>query len=85
VAELKFSKRALRELDNLPSEDVKAILIKLRVFDARKIPKADIKKLKGSNPPEFRFRVGNFRIIYALEKDTVVVSHVLHRKEAYRR
>lgn len=44
------------------------------------------KKLKGKNPPCFRVRVRNYRIIYQIMNQQLVV-HVLaigHRKEIYR-
>ena len=45
------------------------------------------KQLSGSNePPLFRIRAGDYRIIYAVEDDVVLVSviHVGHRKDIYR-
>jgi len=42
----------------------------------------DVKKLKGG-VGEYRLRVGNHRVLFALEKDTIFVYAVRDRKEAY--
>jgi mRNA interferase RelE/StbE len=48
---------------------------------------AGCKQLAGSKePPLYRIRVGNYRIIYEVHDDVVLVSviHVGHRKDIYR-
>ncbi len=42
----------------------------------------DVKKLTNFTP-EYRLRVGNFRVLFEVESRTVVVYRVLHRKDAY--
>lgn len=44
------------------------------------------KQLVGENPPLFRVRVGDYRILYQIEDDVLVVLvvHVGHRKDVYR-
>jgi len=41
----------------------------------------DIKKLKGIN--DFRLRVGDYRVIFYIEKDTIIILKVGHRKHIY--
>jgi mRNA interferase RelE/StbE len=41
----------------------------------------DIKKLKGSN--NFRLRVGDYRIIFSIEKEMIQILNVGHRKNIY--
>ena len=41
----------------------------------------DIKKLKGNG--DFRLRVGDYRIIFSIEKDTIQILKVGHRKNVY--
>jgi len=44
-----------------------------------------VKKLQGSDPPEFRLRVGDYRVRYTEEGgDTLRIHTVKNRKEAYR-
>ncbi|WP_432821824.1 type II toxin-antitoxin system RelE family toxin [Trichloromonas sp.] len=44
------------------------------------------KQLAGEDPPIYRVRVGDYRILYQIEDDVLVVLvvHVGHRKEVYR-
>jgi len=44
----------------------------------------NVKKLQGIDPPEYRLRVGDWRVRFALAGDTVRVLRVLNRKDAYR-
>ena len=43
----------------------------------------DIKRLKGSN--DFRLRVGDYRVIFCVEKEAIQVLKVGHRKNIYER
>lgn len=44
----------------------------------------NVKKLQGINPPEYRLRVGDWRVRFQLDDETVRVLRVRNRKEAYR-
>ena len=45
----------------------------------------NIKKLQGIDPPEFRLRVGEWRIRFSYpDPDTVRINRIQNRKEAYR-
>ena len=44
----------------------------------------DVKRLQGIDPPEYRLRVGDYRVRFHLEGETVRVLRVRNRREAYR-
>jgi mRNA-degrading endonuclease RelE of RelBE toxin-antitoxin system len=44
----------------------------------------DIKRLHGLDPPEFRLRVGDYRVRFHNHGTTVRVLRVRNRREAYR-
>lgn len=44
----------------------------------------NVKRLQGIDPPEFRLRVGDFRVRFHNEGETITVLRVRNRKEAYR-
>lgn len=59
-------------LQSLPKELRKKLFERLALLQKNPYDEAlDIKKLKG-NTPLFRLRVGKIRIIYKINKDTVV-------------
>ncbi len=45
----------------------------------------NIKKLQGIDPPEYRLRVGDWRVRFSYpDSDTLRVNRVINRREAYR-
>jgi mRNA-degrading endonuclease RelE of RelBE toxin-antitoxin system len=44
----------------------------------------DVKRLKDTDPPKFRLRVGSYRILFFDHGDTIEILAVRHRSEAYR-
>jgi mRNA interferase RelE/StbE len=47
---------------------------------------SDVKKLKGNYLGYWRYRIGNYRVIYLVEeeKKNITIFLIAHRKEAYR-
>ena len=47
---------------------------------------ANIKKLKGDLSASWRYRIGNYRVIYAVDEQnqSITVSVIAHRRESYR-
>ncbi len=44
----------------------------------------NVKRLQDITPPEFRLRVGDYRIRFHQDNDTVRILRVRNRREAYR-
>jgi mRNA interferase RelE/StbE len=44
----------------------------------------DVKRLQGIEPPEFRLRVGDYRVRFRDFNDSIEILSVKHRREAYR-
>jgi mRNA-degrading endonuclease RelE of RelBE toxin-antitoxin system len=44
----------------------------------------DVKRLQDIEPPEFRLRVGDYRLRFHDDGQTLYVTAVRHRREAYR-
>lgn len=43
----------------------------------------DVKRLTNFTP-EYRLRVGDYRILFEIEKKSIIVYRVRHRREVYR-
>jgi mRNA interferase RelE/StbE len=44
----------------------------------------DVKRLQNFDPPEFRLRVGEYRVRFQPYGETIRITAVKHRREAYR-
>ncbi len=44
----------------------------------------DVKRLQDIEPPEFRLRVGDYRVRFHMAADTLEITAVKHRREVYR-
>lgn len=80
---VKASNGFLKDLDELPPTISLAIIGKLKLLEEAPLPtgKNRIKKLKGYNPPLYRLRVGNKRILYRISGNEVVLLKAVDRKE----
>ena len=45
----------------------------------------DVKRLQDIEPPEFRLRVGDYRVIYSRISDGYLVLRIGHRGDVYRK
>ena len=79
--EMELSDEARRSLRSLPNEVRREIGFQLdrlqRSFGG------DVKKLRGGKN-EYRLRVGNYRVLFELEHNRIVVYAVGPRKDMYR-
>lgn len=80
-----FSEPALKDVKRLDSVNKKRILAKLRFFISQDEPLHLAKALKGESGGEYRWRVGNYRIIFDVNGETLTILRVQHRREVYRR
>jgi mRNA interferase RelE/StbE len=56
---------------------------KSAIKDLKNFPDvANIKKLTNFEP-SYRLRVGNYRILFDIYDDTIVIGRVVHRQNAY--
>ena len=80
--ELIYSPSALKQLEKLEQDIKRRILISLERLRIRP-ESCDIKKLVGIIG--YRFRVGDYRIIFDMEKDKLIILilQIGHRKNIY--
>ena len=74
--------RAIKDLKHLQKQDASRIADALERL--RSDLTGDVKKLTNFTP-EYRLRVGQFRVLFEIENETrIIVYRVVHRREAYR-
>ena len=84
--EIEFLPAAARSLRRLPKGAQRRIDAALQMLrENPRPPKAH--RLKGKLGDYYRVRTGNYRIIYTIEDDRLVICVVMigHRKDVYRR
>ena len=74
--------RGIRDIESLPRAEAARVLAKIRRMQEGLV--GDIKRLTNFTP-EYRLRVGDYRVLFELEGARVVIYRVLHRREAYER
>jgi mRNA interferase RelE/StbE len=77
-----FTNRALKDWDGLSEEVRRRIGIKLRAFALD--PLVHAQKLSDTRIGSYRFRIGDFRVVADIERDTIIVLRIGHRKDIYR-
>jgi len=86
--EVFLSKTAVRQLERFPRDTASRIRAKLRLLaddPRRPRPGTDIRILWGhEDPPLYRLRVGDYRVLYFVVSNQVRVTEILHRSQAYR-
>jgi mRNA interferase RelE/StbE len=82
--ELAFRKSVAKDLRELPKQDVKRILQRVRSLSDDPRPPG-CEKLSGQE--RYRVRQGLYRIVYEIHEDAVlvIVVKVGHRRDVYRR
>jgi mRNA interferase RelE/StbE len=77
-----FKKSVSKDLKKIDKSEADRILTKL----ATELPdKADsLPELKGKYSGLRKYRIGNYRIVFAIIKSTILITRIRHRKEAYR-
>jgi mRNA interferase RelE/StbE len=80
---IEIKKSAVKEIFKLPAKDLKRILKEIELLSDNPRPFGAI-KLSGDE--KYRLRVGNYRILYQIfdNKLIVIVVKVGHRKDIYR-
>ena len=77
-----FTNKSLKDLENIPPETNLRIAQKLKEYSSNPLNYA--RKLKDSTIGDYRFRIGDYRVVFDLEKDTIVVLRIGHRKDIYK-
>ena len=72
------AKKDLKKLENSTASKILNDIKSLQNFP----DVTNIKKLK-NHQPTFRLRVGDYRVLFDIENDLIIIARIKHRKEAY--
>ncbi len=79
-----FTEEAQKDVRKQSVAIQRQLFKKLVHFSSLDDIKTVAKKLHNHDVGEYRLRVGNFRIIFDLDKHSIVILRIQHRKDVYR-
>jgi mRNA interferase RelE/StbE len=80
-----YKKPAVKSIQILPAQIKKRLKTKLEFFASQKDPLVFAKALTKPADAQYRFRVGNYRVLFDIEKNNIVILLVQHRKDIYKK
>ena len=81
---VQLSPHAVRQYKRLDPSIKAAIQVGLDALQDQPLAGSHIKRLKGRLHEYYRYRVGDYRIVYAVAQRVVYVDYLQHRKDVYR-
>jgi mRNA interferase RelE/StbE len=77
---LRFASRSLKDLRQLDKRLSKRIVDRIEIM-AEDL-KGDVKKLT-DHSPQYRLRIGDYRVLFDIENKTIVIQRIRNRREVY--
>ncbi|QEN05643.1 type II toxin-antitoxin system RelE/ParE family toxin [Thiospirochaeta perfilievii] len=80
--EIRIRKSAIKDLSKIDSKHatkIKKMILKLGDYP----DVSNVRKLTNFEPA-FRYRIGNYRVLFDIVDNVIFVGRVLHRKESYK-
>lgn len=75
--------RAAKQLESLPSSIQKRIVNKMRFYAEQKDPLKFAERLMDYKEGEFRFRIGDYRLVFDVLENTICILKITKRDKAY--
>jgi len=80
--QIELAPKAHKDLKTLDNKEAAKLLESIKkLVNFPDVP--NIKRLTNFKP-SYRFRAGDYRILFEVENDLLVIYRVLHRRESYR-
>lgn len=80
---LVYTHRAIKDIDTLDTSVKQRIGKTLQRYEQN--PLAHAEPLKQSELGSYRFRIGDYRVVFDLEGPEIIVLRVWHRRDIYKR
>lgn len=77
---IEFKPKSVKDLRSLPKQIQSKILDKIQLMENDLA--GDVKKLTNFTP-EYRLRVGSYRVLFEIENESIVIYRVKPRDKAY--
>lgn len=83
MPKVEWEKEALDDLQKIDKPIVRRILNKISWF-SQHFDNITPEPLSGDMAGLFKLRVGDWRVVYTIEKDMIIIKAVGHRREVYK-
>ena len=81
IYEVHFKPTSIKDLKKIDKKNQKNIIDKIEKMSHNL--NGNIKKLTNFTP-EYRLRVGDYRILFEIEDNNIIIYRIKHRKESYK-
>ena len=82
---LRYSERAVKDISKLSPQIKQRLGKKLEWFGSQSDPLQFAEPLTKPADAQYRFRVGDYRVLFDVDSTTLTILHVQHRRQVYRR
>lgn len=82
VFKLLYTKSAFKDIQKLDSVAKKKIKKKIEAYS--KNPLSFAKKLVSPLIGNYRWRIGNYRVVFDIDKNKIIILRIGHRREIYK-
>jgi len=79
--EIEFKSKALKDCKKIQQCDLKHIFSNIEKLSNSL--KGNVKQLTNFSP-EYRLRSGDYRVLFEIDENKIVIYRILHRKDAYK-
>ena len=79
-----LKKKAAKEIEKLPLEIRQRLLKKLKFYSLQENPLRFAEKLRDYKFGEYRFRIGDYRVLFDVENRKIIILKVGNRKDIYK-
>jgi len=88
IFKFNYTSKAIKDLKKLNLDIQKRILRKLNEYSKLEDPLSKSKQLKGFKTNTYRFRIGDYRVVFRTDEKNkqviiLVILKIAHRKEIY--
>ena len=83
MVNIEWTEGAIRDLEKLDKPIAQRILRRLAWF-SKNFQRIVPEPLAGEFRGTFKLRIGNWRVVYTVESETIVIQFIGHRKEIYK-
>ncbi len=78
-----YTSSALKDLRNIEKKDAQKIILLVQKY-TNENPLVKTKKLQGNFDGLYRYRVGNYRVIFEIDNNKIYILKIKHRKDIYK-